>query len=650
MAPIRDLVLGTAGHIDHGKTALVHALTGVDTDRLPAEKERGITIDLGFAALELGELRLALIDVPGHERFVRNMLAGASGIDLAMLVVAADDSVMPQTREHLEILKLLGLKGGLIALTKCDLADESWLDLVEDDVRALVRGSFLEAAPIVRTAAISGRGIDELKQALKTLGDNAPIAADAGLFRMAVDRSFSVQGHGTVVTGTVASGSLTVGDELVLWPLDRPVRVRGMQRHDRPVEAISRGMRAAINLGGIRHTEIVRGYVLATPGYLTPTRIVTIEIQASLEAPRPLRHRARYRLHIGSAEVAASLSLFDRRELAPGEATLGQLHLAEPIVTVYGEPFVLREESPPATLGGGRILQPSVRRIRRRDSATIDRVRRLQDPDPVVKAVAALAFYAFHPWTEATLARDSGIPLANIPSILSYIDQNNLLVELPTGPRRASRVLAEVVADLEDRTIRAIARLHASKPRHSTIPRSQVAAALADLQSDSLVAGLIDRLDKQKRVVATPRSVALVGHTPKLSQGERKLMDEIVELYHRAGFNPPELEALAERAGPRSNVVPELIAILVEEERLVSIGGSLYLDEEIARELVQRVTDRLSQGGTITMSELRDLLGTTRKFAVPIGEYLDRIGVTKREGDARGLARPREKTAENARP
>ncbi len=642
MAPIRNLVLGTAGHIDHGKTALVHALTGVDTDRLPAEKERGITIDLGFAALELGDLRLALIDVPGHERFVRNMLAGASGIDLAMLVVAADDSVMPQTREHLEILNLLGLKGGLIVLTKCDLADESWLDLVEDDVRSLVRGTFLENAPILRTAATTGRGIDELKRSLQTLGENAPIAADAGLFRMAVDRSFSVQGHGTVVTGTVASGVLAVGDELVVWPLDRPVRVRGIQRHDRPVESISRGTRAAINLGGIRHAEIVRGNVLATPGYLTSTRIVSIDIQASLEAPRPLRHRARYRLHIGSAEVAASLALFDRRELAPGESTLGQLFLAEPIVTVHGEPFVVREESPPATLGGGRILQPAARRIRRRDSVAIDRVRRLQDRDPLSRAVAALSAYAIHPWTEATLARDTGIPNAEIPAILSKIHHSGLLVELATGPRRTSRVLAEVVADLEDRTLRAIARLHASKPRQSTIPRNQVAAALADLQSEALVSALIDRLDIQKRVVAMPRSVALVGHTPRLSQGERRLMEEIVELYRGSAFNPPELDALSERAGPRSSVVPELLAILVEEEKLVPLGGSLYLDFEIAGELVKRVTDRLAEGGTITMSELRDLLGTTRKFAVPIGEYLDRIGVTKREGDARRLARTRD--------
>ena len=279
----RDLVLGTAGHIDHGKTALVRALTGVDTDRLPAEKERGITIDLGFAALDLGEYHLALIDVPGHERFIRNMLAGASGLDLAMLIVAADDSVMPQTREHLEILRLLGLAGGVIVLTKCDLADATWLDLVEEEVRSLVRGTFLENAAIVRTSAVTGQGLDELKEALRVLCSAVKPRHDQGVFRMAIDRSFTIAGHGTVVTGTVASGSVTVGDELEWQPEGRTVRVRGLHRHDRPVERIGRGSRAAVNLVGVHHSEIHRGQELAAPGYLEASRILSVELTESAD-------------------------------------------------------------------------------------------------------------------------------------------------------------------------------------------------------------------------------------------------------------------------------------------------------------------------------------------------------------------------------
>ena len=263
-----DFVLGTAGHIDHGKTALVARLSGVDTDRLPAEKQRGITIDLGFASIQVGEYRLALVDVPGHERFIRNMLAGAAGLDLAMLIVAADDSVMPQTREHVEILRLLGLSGGLVVLSKCDLVESSWIDLVEEDVRSLVRGTFLEGATIVRTSSTTGLGLDELKHSLEATCDSVEPGHDPGVFRMAIDRSFTLAGHGTVVTGTVASGTVRVGDELEWLPAGRPVRVRGLHRHDRPAEQIGRGSRAAINLVGVHHTEILRGQELAAPGYL----------------------------------------------------------------------------------------------------------------------------------------------------------------------------------------------------------------------------------------------------------------------------------------------------------------------------------------------------------------------------------------------
>ena len=319
----RDLVLGTAGHIDHGKTALVRALTGVDTDRLPAEKQRGITIDLGFASLALGPYHLALIDVPGHERFIRNMLAGASGLDLAMLVIAADDSVMPQTREHLEILRLLGLSGGLIVLTKCDLAEPSWISLVEDEIRELVRGTFLDGAAIVQTSAVTGLGIEALKSELARLCASVAVRQDSGLFRMAIDRSFTVAGHGTVVTGTAASGSVTVGEDLEWQPAGRTVRVRGLHRHDQPVDRIGRGSRGAINLAGVHHGEIQRGQELAAPGYLQATRVLSVEIASSAEAIRPLRHRGRYRIHLGTAEVSATLALLEANEHGPGGQQLG---------------------------------------------------------------------------------------------------------------------------------------------------------------------------------------------------------------------------------------------------------------------------------------------------------------------------------------
>jgi selenocysteine-specific elongation factor len=643
-----DLVLGTAGHIDHGKTALVRALTGVDTDRLPAEKERGITIDIGFASLELDGFHLALIDVPGHERFIRNMLAGASGLDLAMLIVAADDSVMPQTREHLEILQLLGLAGGVIVLTKCDLADSNWIDLVEDEVRSLARDTFLENSAVVRTSTATGEGIADLKKALEALCSSVTARRDQGLFRMAIDRSFTVPGHGTVVTGTVASGTVTVGDELEWQPAGRSVRVRGLHRHDRPVEQIGRGSRAAINLAGVHHSEIQRGQELAVPGYLAATRILSVEVvetrigspghkAESGGAARSLRHRERYKLHLGTAEVSAVLSLLQVGDTMAGTARLGQLFVAEPVVAVFGQPFVLRAESPPATLGGGRIIQPVAPRLRRRDHAAIARLGRLRLADSLERLSAALAFLGLSPWTERRLVALTGLGLSEVEAGLASLASSGALDEVAIGPRRTVRLPAELIAELEERVLRAVDRLHAARPRHSAIPRAQLAAAFPDLPSEALVSGLIDRVTAAGKVIADSRTVALPRFQPKLSQGERKLKAELAEAIRAGGMSPPDAGELAAAAGPRAGAVPDLLQLLRDEEQLVEINGQIFLDAAIAGDIQQRVSERLADGSAITMAELRDLLGTTRKFAVPIGEYLDRIGLTKRDGDVRRL-------------
>ena len=632
----RDLVLGTAGHIDHGKTSLVRALTGVDPDRLPEEKARGVTIDLGFAALDLGPIRLALVDVPGHERFIRNMLAGASGLDLAMLVVAADDSVMPQTREHLDILSLLELAGGVVVLTKCDLADASWLDLVEDEVRGLTRGTFLESAEIVRVSATTGMGIDALKAALTRLCATAPDRRDPGLFRMAVDRSFTLAGLGAVATGTVASGVATVGDELVLQPEGRSVRVRGLHRHGRAVDRIGRGSRGAVNLVGVRHEEVSRGQVLAAPGYLQATRVLSVELRESSLAPRPLRRRGRYRVHLGTAEVAASLAMLEDR---PGDGSpwLAQLLLAEPVAAVYGQPFVVREESPPATLGGGRVLQPVARRIRRRDRASVGRLDRLRSPDPVERVRAVLAFQGLEPVDDRALCARAGVALPEVGPILERLAEAGELVEVAVGPRRSIRLPAELVDDLEDRLLRALGRLHEARPRLSAIPRARLSAELPDLPGETLAAALIDRLAARGAVVADARAAALAGFEPRLSQGERRLKSELADAIRAGGASPPDLAELTAMGGSRAAVVPDLLALLRDEHRVVEIASGLFLDADVEADLRSKVADRLADGSSLSMGDLRDLVGTTRKFAVPLGEHLDRVGLTRREGDVRLL-------------
>ncbi|HMF15816.1 MAG TPA: selenocysteine-specific translation elongation factor, partial [Gemmataceae bacterium] len=405
----RDLILGTAGHIDHGKTSLVKALTGIDCDRLPEEKARGITIDIGFATLQVDDFRLGIVDVPGHERFVKNMLAGATGIDLALLVIAADDSIMPQTREHLEILKLLGLHHGVIALTKCDLVDETTREVVELEIRELVRGSFLEDAAIVRTSAQTGDGIAELKTAIADVCKKVEARTGAEWFRMAIDRSFIVQGHGTVVTGSVTSGTLRVGDEVEWQPRGDKVRVRSLQNHDKPVDDVHRGQRAAINLAGVHHEDVIRGQELATPGYLQPSRVVTVRMYNLPDGKRPIKHRAPVRFHVGTAEIMGAVSLLDCDSVQPGEWALAQLFLEEPATATWGQPFVLRGSSATMTLGGGQVLQPVAKKIRRRHIEILERVERLWTGDPEQRALSVAWFGSFAGFTRADLVRGANL-------------------------------------------------------------------------------------------------------------------------------------------------------------------------------------------------------------------------------------------------
>jgi selenocysteine-specific elongation factor len=648
----RDLILGTAGHIDHGKTSLVKALTGIDTDRLPEEKARGITIDIGFAHLDLGDYRLGIVDVPGHERFVKNMLAGATGIDLALLVVAADDSVMPQTREHLDILRLLGLRHGVIALTKCDLVDETTRDVVAMEVRDLVRDSFLADAPLVPTSAGTGAGIAELKAALleacrKARPEPRAASADeAGWFRLAIDRSFVVQGHGTVVTGSVTSGGVRVGDELEWQPRGGRVRVRALHNHDRPVEEVHRGMRAAINLAGVAHEDVVRGQELAAPGYLKPSRTLTVHLRASADARRPLKHRTPVRLHIGTAEVLATVSLLDTDALAPGQWGLAQLFLDEPATAVWGQPFVVRESSAATTLGGGRVLQPVARKIRRRHVELIEWVERLAGADEEARALALAWFGGFAGFTPADLVRGAGIPPDRTPPLVERLHERGRLAAVNLGQSKQLLLHADLLSELEERVLAVLDRLHEQFPLLTAHDRKKVQAHLDYVGDDALVSAAVDRLLARKVLVGDARRVARADFKPKLSTNQRKLKDKIVATYREAGFQPPEPSSFANQAGGHAASLKELFEIAAAEGHLAHITDELYLHTDHETEMRRRVADKLAAGGPgLTVAEIRDLLGTTRKYAVPLCEYLDRVGVTRREGDLRVLVGVTAKTA-----
>ncbi len=633
-----DLILGTAGHIEHGKTALIKALTGVDTDRLPEEKKRGITIELGFAELDLGPYRLGIVDVPGHERFVRNMLAGATGTDLALLVVAADDSVKLQTREHLEILRLLKLDAGVIALTKCDLPDPDWLDLVEEEVRELVADTFLADAPLVRTSAVTGQGLDELRTALAEAAQQAVRATgrrESGPFRMAIDRTFTMPGHGTVVTGSVLSGNVQMGDELTIEPGGTPVRVRGLQNHGRSVEQIHRGQRAAINLAGVHHEAIGRGQELATPGHLVPSRRLSIQLNLLPSTPRPLKNRALVRLHVGTAELMARVVLLDRDQLAPGDWAAAQVFLNQPAVTTWGQPFVLRSESPIMTIGGGRVLDPDAPKLRRRDEQSLEYLTDLAADDSVSRASAALFFAGWAGWRPEDLARTAGVD--DVQGASRALADRGDLVEFDVSPTRTIRVHRRVTDRISRRVAAVLKRMHGENPLRTLLDRSRLASHFTYLRSEGMLGVVLRRMAQADEITLTERGIALAGHGPQLSVKERELLEQIVELHRDAGYQPPSVVQIQAQVARNRNAVPQLIQLAVADGRLTEISDEFYLETEHERQMRSRLADRLTNGNGLTVSQIREILETTRKYAVPLCEYLDRIRFTRREGDVRVL-------------
>ncbi len=634
---MRDLILGTAGHIDHGKTSLVKALTGIDCDRLPEEKARGITIDIGFAILELPPYRLGIVDVPGHERFVKNMLAGATGIDLAVLVVAADDSVMPQTREHLEILRLLGLKHGVIALTKCDLVAATTREVVELEVRELVHGTFLENAPLISTSAQTGAGVPELKAAIAEACQKVEERGGAQWFRLAIDRSFVVQGHGTVVTGSVTSGSVKVGDELEWQPRGERVRVRSLQNHDKAVDEVHRGMRAAINLAGVRHEDVVRGQELATPGYLVPSRVMTVRLHCLAEMKRPIKHRMPVRFHLGTAEVIGAVSLLDCDSIEPGQWGLAQVFLEGPATGTWGQPFVVRESSVTQTLGGGQVLQPVARKSRRRHLEMLERIERLWTGNARERALTVAWFGSFGGFTAADLVRGANVGPDEAPALIAKLQEEGELVEVVISPARRVLLHKDMVNELEERILQSLERLHDQFPLMSTHDRQKVQSQLDYVGDDALVHAAVERLIARKKLAGDLRRVGRADFKPKLSSNLRKLKDKLVAAYQEGRFQPPDPASFAGAAGGNAANLKDLFDVCVAEGHLVRVADDIYLHADADAEMRQKVSERLAQGAGMTVAEIRDLLGTTRKYAVPLCEYLDRAGVTRREGDLRLL-------------
>ena len=638
---LKDLILGTAGHIDHGKTSLIGVLTGTNTDRLPEEKKRGITIELGYAHLDLPPFRLGIVDVPGHEKFVRQMLAGATGMDLALLVVAADDSVKQQTREHLDILRMLDLPAGVIAITKCDLVEPDWVDLVEEEIRGLVEDTFLAQAPIIRTSSKSGVGIEELKSAL---GTAAETAADSSRqlqlnapFKMAIDRTFTMEGHGTVVTGSVSSGEANVGDSLEIQPGGHSVRIRSLQNHETAAPEVHRGQRAALNLAGIHHLDVQRGDELCFPGHLKPSRLLTTELFLLSSVKKALKDRTRVRLHLGTAELQANIRLLETPEMAPGSRGFAQFFLNEPAVAIWNQPFVVRSESPVFTIGGGRVLDPNASPIRKPSAEDRSMLQQLMSAEQTERASANAYFRFNQGWDPSTLPRTTGVFDVK-PTIDQLLDAGTLR-QIKLSATRELLIHQQRFEEFCGRIIRTLERMHSEHPLRFKHPRTAMEHQFEYLDSKELLSAAVEALKHEKKIDVNRESIGLVGYGPKLSKGERQLLERLISELLNAGMKPPSVKDLEKLATKNRQAVPELLQMATDNGDLVNITKEIYFHHKTMEQIHQTLAMEIQKNGGLTISEIRQILDTTRKYAVPLCEHLDSIGFTERDGDKRVLAK-----------
>jgi len=627
---VRSIVIGTAGHIDHGKSALVRALTGTDPDRLKEERERGITIDLGFAHLESGGVNLAFVDVPGHERFVKNMLAGAGGIDLVMLVVAADESVMPQTREHFQICRLLQVPTGVIVLTKTDLADAETVELAALEVRELVQGSFLARAPVVATSARTGDGLEQLRAALVSLAAAVPARRSEGATRLPIDRVFSMKGFGTVVTGTLVSGRIQEEQELVAWPRHHDIKVRGLQVHGRRAPFADAGRRVAVNIGGAELSDLGRGDTLCDRGAFEPTRRIDTVLELLSDA-HPLRPGARVRFHYGTSELLGRVAVGGRRR-GPGDAVYARIRLESAAVVTRGDRFILRAYSPVATIGGGVVLDPQPPRGAIRSVAGISRFSRLDpesgDPD---RALAAFV----EERGAAGLQRRALISRAGLsaPSADQAVERlvsagsATVVGELLVSPR--------ILSELSERLIAELRAHHTAHPLSEGMPREEARERIFRRAAPALFEAVVQHLVSARRLVARDW-LALVGHHVSLSPEESRAQDALERLYRDAKLTPPDLASAAATAGATPAVVERVVTLLLRNRTLVKVETLLF-DAAALDELKADVQGLKQPGGTarVDVASFKERYGITRKYAIPLLEYLDRERVTRRVGDSR---------------
>jgi selenocysteine-specific elongation factor len=638
---MRSIIVGTAGHIDHGKTALVRALTGVDADRLPEEKRRGITIDLGFAELELEDVRLGFIDVPGHERFVKNMLAGAHGIDVVALVIAADEGVMPQTREHFDICRLLGVRSGLVCLTKIDMVDEELLALVRAEAEELVNGSFLEVAPVLAVSARTGAGLEELKAALKLVASQVPARSAEMIARLPVDRAFTMRGFGAVVTGTLVAGEISEGDEMELLPAGMRVRVRGLQVHNSQVTRASAGQRVAINLGGIEAAQVERGMILAPVARLRPTQIIDAQLDVLENAPRALRSRMRVRVHLGAAEVLARLRVLEEAgEIAPGKSGFAQLRLESPVVALPKERFIIRSYSPSLTIAGGRVLDALAVKHRGREIAGArERLAKLLTADRGGEFALFVETAGEQGLRRADLAARTGWTDEVLEDAAKRALENNTVVDA-----EGVYVNRESFERISQATLAEVNQHHKREPLTRGLLRETLRERIFSHTAPEVFRSVMTHLEKTGALSFEKEFVRAASHKVSLSSDETALRDRLEKIYKEAALEPPTLDEALERArvGVEARAAREherkIFQLLLDARLLARVSPDLFFHREALDRLITKLREYAAQHEPerlIDVPTFKTIAGITRKYAIPLLEYFDRERITRRAGDKR---------------
>ncbi len=633
---MKQIILGTAGHIDHGKTSLIKAVTGTNTDRLKEEKLRGITIELGFASLDLSSgQHVGIVDVPGHEKFVKNMVAGATGIDIVAMIIAADEGVMPQTKEHLEICSLLGIQHGMIVLTKIDMVDEEWLGLVTDDISEFLQGTFLETAPVVQVSSVTKQGIPEFITTLEKLCTKIPERPYSDIFRLPVDRVFSMKGFGTVITGTLISGQISVGETIMLYPSGITSKVRGIQVHNQKVETALAGMRTAINFQGLEKASVTRGDILSNPAALKQTFMLDVSMTFLASNPKPLKNRTSIRFHSGTSEIRGHIILLDREELLPGETIETQLRFNIPITAIKNDRFVLRSYSPVRTIGGGFILNPIPQKYKRFKSEISDGLKTLS----TAESKEIISFYSDQSGYAGISFADLKIMTSLTEKQLQKITTSLLSSRIIIQSDKENRIFIHLntFEKLNKKIIDHLSRYHTANALKAGMPKEELKSKFPPDMNSKLFNIMMVQMVKNKHIALEEDIVRLTNFKVSLQIDQTEARKKILNSYKTSGLTPPYFKDINKTLDMDPSSTGDVLHLLVEEGMIIRAKDDLYFYADTISKLQQKLVAFLEKNEELTTPQFKEMTGVSRKYLIPLIEYFDSKNVTIRIGDIRKL-------------